>query len=315
MVEFLVIIGVPMVLLLLGAAFLVVSQTSSFLQSTFFSQKQKFANMIIQQYINQIMLAQSQIYQKSQQLEELSQKLILSNQELERLNEMKSKFLSMVVHDVRTPLSSIKGFSELMAKKTDDPKLKEYAKNVVMASEQLGRLVADLTDLAMIEAGKLKIERVEFKFTDSLYDILPSIKINAEKRGVNLVINPLPENCYVVGDRFRLSQVIMNLLNNAIKFTPAGKIVEVIVRREGNNVVFGVKDQGIGIHRSELKKIFEKFYQAKYQKDEKLKKQGWGLGLAISQEIIRQHQGEIWAESPGLGKGSTFYFKLRAIWK
>ncbi len=313
--EFLVIIGIPMGLLLLGAAFLVVSQTTGFLQSTIFSQRQRFANQLIQQYINQIMLAQSQIYQKSRQLEELSKKLMMSNQELERLNEMKSKFLSMVVHDVRTPLSSIKGFSELVSKKVDDPKLKEYTKNIVLASEQLGRLVSDLTDLAMIEAGKLKIERNEFYYPQALLDILPSIKINADKKGVNLVVGELPENCYVVGDRFRLSQVMMNLLNNAIKFTPAGKNVEIFFKREGSFILTAVKDQGIGIHRSELKKIFEKFYQAKYQKDEKLRKQGWGLGLSIAQEIVKQHGGEIWATSPGLGKGSTFIFKIKAIFK
>lgn len=313
--EFLVVIGVPMVLFLLGAAFLVVSQTTGFLQSTFFSQKQKFANILIQQYINQIILAKTQIYQKSKQLEELSKKLLLSNQELERLNEMKSKFLSMVVHDVRTPLSSIKGFSELISKKVEDPKLKEYTKNVVMASEQLGRLVSDLTDLAMIEAGKLKIEKNEFYYPEALLDILPSIRINAEKKGVNLIVGELPDNCYVVGDKFRLSQVIMNLLNNAIKFTPSGKNVEIYFIKEGNHIITAVKDQGIGIHRSELKKIFEKFYQAKYQKDEKLRKQGWGLGLSIAQEIIKQHGGEIWAESLGLGKGSTFIFKIKAVFK
>lgn len=123
------------------------------------------------------------------------------------------------------------------------------------------------------------------------------------------------ENCYVISDRFRLSQVMMNLLNNAIKFTPTGKDVEVFIQKIGGFVVFGVKDQGIGIHPTEIKKIFEKFYQAKYQKDEKLRKQGWGLGLSISQEIIRQHGGEIWAESKGLGKGSTFLFKIKAIFR
>ncbi|MGC9070739.1 MAG: sensor histidine kinase [Elusimicrobiales bacterium] len=313
--EFLVVIGVPAILLLLVAAFLIVSQTTAFVQSTFFSQRQRFTNQIIQQYINQIALAQSQIYQKSKQLEDLSKKLIMSNQELERLNEMKSKFLSMVVHDVRTPLSSIKGFSELVLKKVDDPRLKDYTKNIVLASEQLGRLISDLTDLAMIEAGKLKIEKKEFYYPDALIDILPSMKINAEKKGVNLIVGEIPENCYVVGDKFRLSQVIMNLLNNAIKFTPPGKSVEIFFKREGNFILTVVRDEGIGIHKSEIKKIFEKFYQAKYQKDEKLKKQGWGLGLSIAQEIVRQHNGEIWAQSAGLGKGSTFVFKVKAIFK
>lgn len=313
--EILVVIGVPLMLLLLGAGFLVISQTTGFVQSTFFSQRQRFANQMIQQYINQIMLAQTQIYQKSKQLEELSHKLMLSNQELERLNDMKSKFLSMVVHDVRTPLSSIRGFSEMVSKKVDDPKLKEYTKNIILASEQLGKLVSDLTDLAMIEAGKLKIERVEFHFPDAFLDILPSIKINADKKGVNLIVRDLPDGCYVIGDRFRISQVIMNLLNNAIKFTPSGKNVEVFFKKEGNYIITAVRDQGVGIHPSEINKIFEKFYQAKYQKDEKLRKQGWGLGLSIAQEIIKQHGGQIWAQSPGLGKGSTFYFRLKGIFK
>jgi len=313
--EVLIVIGIPIGLFLLVTGILIVSQTSGFIQSVFYNQRQRFANMMIQQYINQIILAQTQIYQKSKQLEELSKQLYLSNQELERLNEMKSKFLSMVVHDVRTPLSSIKGFSELVNKKIDDPKLKEYTKNISLAAEQMARLVSDLTDLAMIEAGKLKVEKKEFHYPEVLLDILPSIKINAEKKGVNLIVGELPQGWYVVGDKFRLSQVLMNLLNNAIKFTPIGKNVEVGFITGGYYITTYVKDQGIGIHPSELKKIFEKFYQAKYQKDEKLKKQGWGLGLAIAQEIIKQHNGEIWADSKGLGKGSTFFFKIKGYRK
>jgi signal transduction histidine kinase len=104
----------------------------------------------------------------------------------------------------------------------------------------------------------------------------------------------------------------MNLVNNAIKFTPAGKKVEVSFRREGKYVDTLVKDSGIGIHPSETRKIFEKFYQAKYQKDAALRKQGWGLGLSIAQEVVRAHKGDIGAQSPGLGKGSTFWFKIPA---
>ena len=89
-----------------------------------------------------------------------------------------------------------------------------------------------------------------------------------------------------------------------------GKNVEILFRREGKFVNTMVKDSGIGIHPSETKKIFEKFYQAKYQKDEKIKKQGWGLGLTIAQEVVRAHKGDIGAVSPGLGKGSTFWYKI-----
>jgi signal transduction histidine kinase len=120
----------------------------------------------------------------------------------------------------------------------------------------------------------------------------------------------MPAKFMINGDRFRLSQVLMNLLNNAIKFTPVGKRVELTLRAEGHSAAAYVKDSGIGIHPSETKKIFEKFYQAKYQKDGKLRKQGWGLGLSIAQEVVRAHKGQIGAASPGLGKGSTFWFRI-----
>ncbi|HBB66194.1 MAG: hypothetical protein A2X28_05745 [Elusimicrobia bacterium GWA2_56_46] len=311
--EVLAIVFIPMILLLLGAGFLVVSQVSGFVQSGSLNRRQQFSNQIIQQYMIQMAMAQSQIVQRSRELEVLSSKLVFSNQELGRLNEMKSKFLSMVVHDVRTPLASIRGFSELLLKKSIGAKEEQYLKNIVLSTDQLGHLISDLTDLAMIEAGKLKMEKARIDFVNIARDIIPGISVNAQKKGVELVVaGTLPSDLMVNGDRFRLSQVLMNLLNNAIKFTPAGKRVELTLRAEGRYAAAYIKDSGIGIHPSETKRIFEKFYQAKYQKDEKLRKQGWGLGLSIAQEIIRSHKGEIGAASPGLGKGSTFWFKVPA---
>jgi len=118
--EIAIIVIIPMMLMLLGAGFLVVAQVSGFVQSTFFNNRQHFSNMIIQQYVERIALAQTQIFQRSKQLEVLTGKLALSNQELAQLNQMKSKFLSMAVHDIRTPLASIRGFSELLIKKKDE---------------------------------------------------------------------------------------------------------------------------------------------------------------------------------------------------
>ncbi|OGR43244.1 MAG: hypothetical protein A2X35_07850 [Elusimicrobia bacterium GWA2_61_42] len=310
--EFAIVILLPMVLLMAGAGILVVSQVSGFMQSSSLNQRQRFSNMLIQQYMVQIAMAQGQVFQRSRQLEALSSKLALSNQELASLNEMKSKFLSMVVHDVRTPLASIRGFSELLIKRIPGEREAQYLKNIVSSTDQLGRLIADLTDLAMIEAGKLKMEKAVFDSAELARDILPALSINAQKKGVELVVGELSEGVMINGDKFRLSQVLMNLLNNAIKFTPAGHKVEVSLRREGRGIAAYVKDSGIGIHPSETKKIFGKFYQARYQKDEKLRKQGWGLGLSIATEIIRAHKGDIGATSPGLGKGSTFYFKVPA---
>lgn len=310
--EILIIALIPMSLLLLGGGFLVVAQVSGFMQSTFYNQRQNFSNMVIQQYMERITLAQGQLYQRKQELEAMSAQLSLSNQELGRLNDMKSKFLSMVVHDVRTPLASIRGFSELLLKKSVGEREAMYLRNIVGSTDQLGRLIADLTDLAMIEAGKLKMEKAVFNFPDMARDILPGLSINAQKKGVELVVHDFPDGVLVDGDKFRLSQVFMNLVNNAIKFTPEGKKVEVSFRREGKYIHTLVKDSGIGIHPSETQKIFEKFYQAKYQKDAALRRQGWGLGLSIAQEVVRAHKGDIGAVSPGLGKGSTFWYKIPA---
>ncbi|MBI5745053.1 MAG: HAMP domain-containing histidine kinase [Elusimicrobia bacterium] len=308
--EFIIIILLPVLLLMAGSGILVVSQVTGFMQSSSLNQRQQISNGIIQQYMVQIAMAQSQLFQRSRELEALSSKLALSNQELAGLNEMKTKFLSMVVHDVRTPLASIRGFSEMLIKKMPGEKEAVYLKNIVSSTDQLGRLISDLTDLAMIEAGKLKMEKTQIDFVDVARDIVPGISINAQKRGVEFTVQPYPGTMLMGGDRFRLSQVLMNLLNNAIKFTPAGKRVDLTLRAEGRMLCAYVKDSGIGIHPSETKKIFEKFYQAKHQKDEKLRKQGWGLGLSIATEIIRSHKGEIGASSPGLGKGSTFYFRV-----
>ncbi|MFH1619428.1 MAG: HAMP domain-containing sensor histidine kinase, partial [bacterium] len=250
-----------------------------------------------------------QLYHHSRQLEQLSAKLALSNQELARLNDMKSKFLSMVVHDVRTPLASIRGFSEMLKKRVTGEKEEGYLQYVIQATDQIGRLVSDLTDLAMIEAGKLKMEKTVFNFSEIARDILPGISINASNKGVEVISGEVPEGM-IFGDKFRLSQVLMNLLNNAIKFTPAGGKVDLRFRREGKHLAAYVKDSGVGLHPSERKKIFEKFYQARHQKDEKLRKQGWGLGLSIAQEIIRAHKGEIGADSAGLSRGSVFWFRI-----
>lgn len=308
--EVLIIALIPVSLFLLVGGFLVVSQVSGFVQSASFNGRQRFSNMVIQRYMERIILAQTQLYRRKLELEAVSEKLSLSNQELGRLNDMKSKFLSMVVHDVRTPLASIRGFSELLSTRTRGERETAYLKSIMRSTDQLGRLISDLTDLAMIEAGKLKMERTLFSYSDAVRDILPGIYMNAQKKGVELRVPELPDGVLVDGDKFRLSQVIMNLLNNAVKFTPAGRQVELNFRREGRALLTFVKDAGIGIHPSETGRIFEKFYQARYQKDEGLRRQGWGLGLSIAQEIVRSHDGEIAASSQGLGKGATFYFKL-----
>ncbi|PIU20466.1 MAG: hypothetical protein COT18_02100, partial [Elusimicrobia bacterium CG08_land_8_20_14_0_20_59_10] len=162
--EFAIIALGPMLLMMLAGGVVLVAQVSGFMQNSAFSKREQFSQNLIKQYVMEIALAQTQVFQRSQDLEVLTSRLALSNQELGRLNDMKSKFLSMVVHDVRTPLASIRGFSELLMKKSVGEKEAQYLKNIVGSTDQLGHLIADLTDLAMIEAGKLKMEKALFDF-------------------------------------------------------------------------------------------------------------------------------------------------------
>lgn len=275
------------------------------------SGRDRLSARIIQDFVRALAVAENRIYRNNLALKTSAARLSAANEELASLNEMKSKFLSMVVHDVRTPLAAIRGFAQLFGmQKEATEKQKKMSGQMTAAVDRLGRLVADLTDLAMIEAGKLTIEASDFRLGQMLDELLPSIEINAANKGVLFRYDEVPADETLRADKFRLSQVLQNLLNNAIKFTPEGGLVELGGRSDGRWLTLKVRDSGIGIHPSETKKIFEKLYQAKYQKDEKLRKQGWGLGLSIAHEIITRHGGRIWAESPGLGKGAIFCFKV-----
>lgn len=294
----------------MGAGYLVMSRFSSRVMAGRLALRNDRSVMLAERYMAQAALARTALARNHRRLQEMAEKLDLSAQELSRLNEMKSKFLSMAVHDIRSPLAVIKGFSSVLGSRMPGQKEKEQFANIVSASDQLNRLISDLTDLAMIEAGKLTMQPRPFDLRTIAEDIVPGMRLRGAEKGVEVVYSEEPEPVMVSGDRFRLAQVLMNLMNNALKFTPAGGTIGLKIAAEAGRGVVSVKDSGIGIHPSETKKIFEKFYQAKHQKDEGLRKQGWGLGLAISMEIIIAHKGVLAVSSAGLGRGSAFYYRI-----
>lgn len=309
--EIVVVAMIPILFLVLAASMLVVSQVSSFFQFGQYSNRRKGDRAEIDRFMAQLAAAQSNVAKRKKELEKLSKSLQKSNDQLEGLNSMKSKFLSMAVHDVRTPLASIKGFGEMLSRQPLEGTQKKYVDYIVRGTDQINRLMSDLTDLAVIEAGKLRLDKKEFMLPEMLSDIVPAIRVIADKKGVT-VISPDDEdipNVPVIGDRFRLVQALMNFLNNGVKFTPSGGTVEVKVSVIGRRVTLAVKDTGPGIHPSERDKVFGKFYQSKHATATDQKK-GWGLGLAIAQEIVVGHSGEIGVDSPGLGKGATFWYRI-----
>lgn len=301
----------PFLFLILAASILVVSQIAGFYQFMRFSSRERRNNSIIAQFIRRMGMAQTQLAGRSRQLEDLSRRLQVNNAELERLNTLKTKFLSMAVHDVRTPLGSVKGFIGLLGKSRQlGGTERKYLSNIVKASDQISHMMDDLTDIALIEAGKFRVEMAPFALSGFVAELLPSIGLLAGQKGVAFSVGELPPDVLLTADRFRLGRVLTNLLGNAVKFTPSGGRVELRVRWAGGAVVFSVKDTGPGIHPAERRRIFEKFYQSRFSKDKKAQSQGWGLGLSIAEEIARAHGGEIGVESPGLGRGATFWVRI-----
>src|SRR3989338_780375 len=232
-----------------------------------------------------------------------------SNQTLDKLNRMKSKFLSIVTHDLRTPLAAIQGYAEVL-QSMEDLKPEEEKKclhAISAASERMKGLINNLMDMVSIESGKLRIEKSAIDYIavcNEEKEILDPVAISKKMRlEWELPASPLK----LLGDSNRLVQVLTNLISNAFKHTPEnGKITVKVSLKEGF-ILTEIIDTGEGIAQEHLKKIFEQYYQVETSES---KREGIGLGLSITKEIVTAHQGEIGAKSEGLGKGSAFWFTL-----
>ncbi len=264
-------------------------------------------------YQQQIANLQMQLSGKVNMLESMVEKLRLSNQELNRLNDIRSKFMSIAAHDLRQPLSAIQGFTSVLmmdrnttgnAGNSDQAALN----NILKATDNMNMLMADLIDISRIESGQFSMDKQPFSFNALLTDVVALQNVSAQKKGIYLQTCEYPTDITITADRFRISQVINNLLGNAIKFSPQGGRIESRFYVDNGKLTFLLSDNGPGVIHSEKDKIFQKFHQSDV--DRTAKKQGWGLGLSIAQEIIQAHGGEIGVESAGLGQGSTFWFTI-----
>ncbi len=266
-------------------------------------------------YQQQIANLQMQLSGKVNMLESMVEKLQLSNQELNRLNDIRSKFMSIAAHDLRQPLSAIQGFTSvlMMDRNTTNNAAggdsdQVALNNILKATDNMNMLMADLIDISRIESGQFSMDKQPFNFNALLNDVVALQNVNAQKKGIFLQMYEYPEEVTVVADRFRISQVVNNLMGNAIKFSPQGGRIEARFYVQDGELTFKLIDNGSGVLHSEKEKIFQKFHQSDI--DRNAKKQGWGLGLSIAQEIIQAHNGEIGVESAGLGQGSMFWFKI-----
>jgi len=229
--------------------------------------------------------------------------------ELEIASKHKSEFLANMSHELRTPLNAILGYTELILDKIYG-NVPEQIQEVLERVEQNGRhllsLINDVLDLSKIEAGHLTLSLNEYSMKEVVQTVVTAVESLAAEKNLELRVTVSPEVACGKGDEQRISQVLMNLVGNAIKFTEEGK-VEVEARASKDTFVISVSDTGPGLSEADQQKIFEEFHQVDGSSTRK--KGGTGLGLSIAKRIVEMHGGSIWVEST-LGKGSTFSFTL-----
>jgi len=253
--------------------------------------------------------SEDEVGQLAQSFNYLADKLQETIASLQEKEEQQRRFVADVSHELRTPLTSIQGFVKALRDGVyeSEQDKEEYYQIILSEVKRLIRLVNDLLDLSQIELGQIKMEMeiLDLKgiIKNSIRNLMPKIK-DKELRIVIELADDLP---LVFADRDRIEQVLINLISNAIDFTPQGETIKVISKREDDEVLVMIKDTGPGIPVEELNNIWNRFH--KVDKARTRDRGGTGLGLSIVREIIRHHQGEVWVESE-LGKGSTFIFSL-----
>lgn len=241
-------------------------------------------------------------------LEQSRQEVATLGSFIRRLEKAKSEYVSIVAHEIKTPLTSIQGFSEILATKEMEPeKRREFYRIIVAESERLSRLITNLLSLSQIEAG-LELNR-EMVNVPAL--VLEELKFFRSQSDIHQLRYLGSRNIPAVyADPERLRQVVKNLLSNAVKYSPEGGPVEVETGVEGKYVTIAVRDEGIGIPHEELPRIFEKF--SRVERDEAMGISGTGLGLTIVKHLVELHGGKITAQSePGRGSTFTVYLPIR----
>ncbi len=244
----------------------------------------------------------------------LSDKITIATKELQEshvklqtLDKQKDKFLGMASHELKTPITSIKAFTQVLYRRVNKDDHQEYAallENINTQTDKVTKLINDLLNVSNIEEGKLVLKKEMFDANALAAKTISDIQYTTD---THQIIKEGKIKSQVFGDADRISQVIANLLTNAIKYSPKADKLIVRLAEEGKNAVFTVQDLGPGIDKEDQNKIFERFYRTKEHEERNIA--GFGLGLYIASEIVKRHKGKIWVTSKK-GKGSAFNFTI-----
>jgi len=228
---------------------------------------------------------------------------------LKELEKIRQDFVANVSHELRTPLTTIKGYTETLL----DGALKEdiapqFLQVIQKHADRLTKIVEDLLALSKIESKEFYLKWEPLPLSELIDDVSDFVKEAAQKKKISISRSIIPSSLEATGDRNYLEQVFINLLDNAVKYTPEGGEISISAVEKGQREIqVSIQDNGIGIPQEDLSRIFERFYRVDKGRSQELG--GTGLGLSIVKHIIQAHGGRVWAESQ-LGKGSTFYFTL-----
>ncbi len=268
---------------------------------------------IISNIIGDVYIRNSIEIEKNKVQESLKEKTIQAQQ----ANKAKSEFLANMSHEIRTPLNGVIGFTELLMNTELDSVQQQYAYHTNISGQALLGIINDILDFSKIEAGKLDLDLVETDIHELIIHTIDILKYHAEKKHIDLLLNIDPNlPSLIKTDPIRLKQVLINLLNNAIKFTPKGEVLLNIkfsaIDDKKGNILFSIKDTGIGISVSQKEKLFSAFSQA----DSSITRRygGTGLGLTISNLLVEKMGSKIEVEST-VGEGSNFYFTIETDYK
>ena len=269
-----------------------------------------FGKLLIKSIVKEI--------KQKEQLDNLATKLATNNvrlqaayKKLQRLDKAKTEFISIASHQLRTPLTAIKGYSSMILEgdygETGE-RVKHAVKNVYQSSERLVKLVNNLLNISRLEAGRIKLEEELIDFDSLIGEVIEELAIEA--RGKNLYLKKEREGEKVgkiILDQEKIRQVLLNIIDNAIKYTPKGGIT-LKYGKEGEKVKIAITDTGQGMTKEEIENLFRRFVRG--SAGQRSWTEGAGLGLYIAKKYVELQGGKIWAESLGKGKGSTFYIEL-----
>jgi signal transduction histidine kinase len=262
------------------------------------------------------MSADANIADLTNRLRETEWKLVISNEQIQVLDQRKSEFVSVVSHQLRAPVTAINGYSSMMLEEAYGKlpeTMREPMNKIFLSSKRVSELVTDFLDLTKIEAGTLMYNFSSVDIAAMLHELAEEYAPIAKGKGIAFEVEMLEkEACVATADAEKMRQIISNLIDNAIKYTSAGSVKVTLEKNRAAGLIrLSVKDTGMGIGPDDMQNLFQKFSRG--PSGPKLFTEGSGLGLYVAKKMLEQHKGgKILAHSDGLGKGATFFLELLA---